>query len=95
MAEQIKFTEEEVQQIQSIRTQLQVAFQRIGELDIRRSELEKLRNQLLKQYDDIRSQEQQVFGTLNQKYGDGNYDPDTNIFTPIQKNEPQTPETEE
>ena len=94
MAEQIKFTEEEVQQIQSLRTQLQVSFQRIGELDIRRRELDNLRNQLLSQYDEIRQQEQQVFTKLNEKYGDGNYDPDTNIFTPIQRKEPETIKSE-
>jgi hypothetical protein len=94
MTKQIKFTDEEVKNIQNLRAQLTVAFQRIGELDIRRRDLENARTQLLSQYDDIRAAEQSIFQKLNEKYGDGNYDPDTNVFTPIQKNEPETVETE-
>ena len=94
MAEQIKFTEEEVQEIQNLRAQLQISFQRIGELDIRRRELDNARTQLLSQYDEIRKQEQQIFTKLNEKYGDGNYDPETNIFTPIQRKEPETVKSE-
>lgn len=94
MAKEIKFTDEEVQEINNLRAQLQVAFQRIGELDIRRRELDNARNQLLVQYDEIRKQEQQIFTKLNEKYGDGNYDPETNIFTPIQRKEPETIKSE-
>ena len=27
-------------------------------------------------------EEQELFSSLNEKYGDGSYDPDTGIFTP-------------
>ena len=93
MAKEIKFTNEEVQQIQNIRVQLQASFQRLGELDIRRKQIEDARTQLLEEYNNIRAQEQQIFTKLNEKYGDGSYDPDTNIFTPIQRNEPETVES--
>ena len=94
MAEEIRFTEEEVTNIQNIKNQLVAAFQRLGELDIRRKQIEDARNQLLDEYNQIREQEKQVFTKLNEKYGDGNYNPETNVFTPIVQNEPQTAETE-
>lgn len=87
MEEQIKFTDEEVQEIRNIAIQVQSSFQRLGELEIRKKQLEDTRNKFIEEYDLIREQEQQLFGRLNEKYGDGNYDPDTNIFTPIKKDE--------
>jgi len=90
MAKEIKFTKEEVQQIQTISNQVANTFQRLGELDIRRKQLDDARNQVLEDFNNIKAQEQQLYSKLNEKYGDGNYDPTTNVFTPMEKQEPET-----
>jgi hypothetical protein len=90
MEEQIKFTDEEVQEIRNIATKVQSSFQRLGELEIRRDQLESVRSTFIEEYNSIREEEQKLFSRLNEKYGDGNYDPETNIFTPIKKEEETT-----
>lgn len=87
MEEQINFTEQEVQQIRDISLQVQSAFQRLGEIQIRIKQFEDARAKIMNEYESIRQQEQQLFSELNQKYGDGNYDPETNIFIPNKKEE--------
>ena len=67
MADEIKFTEEEVTEIRNIGNQLAATFQRLGELDIRRKELEETREQIVDQYNQIRAQEEQTFRKLNEK----------------------------
>ena len=93
MEEQINFTEQEVQQIRDISLQVQSAFQRLGEIQIRIKQFEDARAKIMNEYESIRQQEQQLFSELNQKYGDGNYDPETNIFIPNKKEEEVTNST--
>lgn len=87
MEEQIKFTDEEVNKINEIRNQSSLVYQKIGQLSVeeqrRIAELKQAREDLDKQLNDIRETETKFFTELNQKYGDGNYDPETNVFTPI------------
>lgn len=87
MAEQIKFTDEEVQSINSIREGVNEVFSQLGQVKIERDkklkELENLENKLIERYGELTKQEQELFNTLNEKYGDGNYDPQTGIFTPV------------
>ena len=44
---------------------------------------EKLR--LETQYSEVKKQEQNLVVTLNEKYGDGNLNPETGVFTPNEK----------
>ena len=85
--EQIKFTQEEVEQINQLRDDVSLVFVQIGQVSLERKkrleELEEIESQLLKQHQDLVEKEQELFKSLNEKYGDGNYDPITGIFTPI------------
>ena len=85
--EQIKFTQEEVEQINQLRDDVSLVFVQIGQVSLERKkrleELEEIESQLLKQHQDLVEKEQELFKSLNEKYGDGNYDPNTGIFTPI------------
>ena len=91
MSEQIKFTEEEVLQINKLRQDVSAVFTQLGQLSIERNrrleELNVLEEQLLSQHKSLQDQEQLLFKGLNEKYGDGNYNPETNIFTPTVKDE--------
>lgn len=85
--EQIKFTQEEVEQINQLRDDVSLVFVQLGQVSLekkkRLDELEEIESQLLKQHQDLVEKEQELFKSLNEKYGDGNYDPNTGIFTPI------------
>ena len=86
MAEAIKFTNEEVQSVNDLRQDVANVFTRLGQLQIEKKrrieEIEVVEQDLLNQHSALVEKEQTMFKGLNDKYGDGNYDPATNIFTP-------------
>ena len=41
---------------------------------------------MLNQHSGLVQKEQELFKGLNDTYGDGNYDPETNTFTPAEEN---------
>ena len=89
MEEQIKFTEDEVKEINQLRFDVGAVFTKLGQIQIekkkRLEELEENEANLLIQYKELVTKEDTLFKELNEKYGDGDYDPNTGIFTPIQK----------
>lgn len=92
MAETIKFTEEEQTSIKELRQQVTTLFTQLGQVRVERerrlTEIDNLESQLLTQHKELTEKEQELFKSLNEKYGDGNYNPETGEFTPIeQKNE--------
>ena len=95
MAKQIKFTDEEVKRISEIQSQTSIIFQRLGQLSVeeerRLEEIKKAKEDLNKQLASIAETEKKVFTELNTKYGDGNYDPETNVFTPIKQEKEEQP----
>lgn len=89
MAKTIKFTKEEVQQIENLRQNVVNVFNQLGQLAIERNrrikELDKLESDLVERHSGLVEEEQKLFQGLNEKYGDGNYNPETNEFTPADK----------
>ena len=43
---------------------------------------------LIQKHLELAQSEQDIFKGLNEKYGDGNYDPKTGEFTPVEKEAP-------
>lgn len=86
MAETIKFTEEEQQSILNLRQEVTSVYNQLGQLHVERkrrlTELDELEEQLINQHRSLSDREQELFKSLNEKYGDGNYNPDTGEFTP-------------
>jgi septal ring factor EnvC (AmiA/AmiB activator) len=87
MAEQIKFTDDEIGQVNQLRQDVSSVFVKLGELAIQKKqtldEINTLELQLHETHSELVKREDELFKSLNQKYGDGNYDPNTGIFTPI------------
>jgi len=87
MAEQIKFTEQEVNSINQLKTDVELVFLQLGQLSVERKrrndELDEIESELLEKHTELVNTELELFKNLNEKYGDGNYDPNTGIFTPI------------
>ena len=91
MANEIKFTEEEVSQINQLRTDVAGVFTQLGQVQIekqrRLSEIDNMEKELIEKHSNLVKLEQDIFNGLNEKYGDGNYDPNTNTFIPQEKEE--------
>ena len=91
MAEAIKFTEEEIQSINQLRQEVGVTFTQLGQLSIQKAktiqQIEVQESQLIAQHQSLVEKEQEMFKGLNEKYGDGNFDPATGEFTPTSKEE--------
>jgi|TARA_B110000908_G_C9917877_1_gene298310 predicted nuclease with TOPRIM domain len=98
MAEQIKFTNEELESINKLRQDVANVFTRLGQLTLEKkrriSEVEQAENELTVKHSNLVSEEQELFKSLNEKYGDGNYDPVTNTFTPIKSDDTVEENTE-
>ena len=96
MAEAIKFTEEEVTSINGLRQEVANVFTQLGQVAIEKkrriSEIEGVESQLLQKHAELQGQEQELFKALNEKYGDGNFDPATGEFTPVSNEEKNKPE---
>lgn len=98
MTKEIKFTEDEVKQINDLRINASQIFTQLGQISIEKDRRNKQHEQSLQElqtaeaelygkHTELATTEQTLFKTLNEKYGDGNYDPETGIFTPIKKSE--------
>ena len=86
----IKFTQDELTNIESIRNGFNEVQTLLGRLEIQRIQteqaLENIHNDKLRletRYSDLVDEERKMVQDLNEKYGPGNLDPDTGVFTPI------------
>lgn len=93
MAEKVvkSFTEEERNRIFEIQNKILSLTSRLGEIEIdvtildkKFSELKSEKEQLVNSYDELRAQEDTLASELREKYGDGTYDIQSNVFTPTE-----------
>jgi|TARA_R100000234_G_scaffold52797_2_gene31728 predicted nuclease with TOPRIM domain len=89
-SKEIKFTQDELTNIESIRNGFNEVQTLLGRLEIQRIQteqaLENIHNDKLRletRYSDLVDEERKVVSDLQEKYGPGNLDPDTGVFTPI------------
>ena len=91
MADQeTKFSEEELKSLQDLQTSYQQKQLQFGQLEVQRllvsQQLEQLDSnkvQLEVDYGKVQETERKLVQSLNDKYGPGNLDPTTGVFTPI------------
>ena len=82
MAEDIKFTDEELKSIEGIRTQYAEITNRFGQITLTKYNLDLQEKQAHKDFEAIRAEEQKVLNGITEKYGTGTLDPNTGVFTP-------------
>ena len=89
MAKEIKFTKGELDQINELRQKIGQSFAQLGQLHLeKKRRVQEVDQQILQvegNYTTLVQDEQNLFAELNKSYGDGNFDPETVIFTPTQK----------
>ena len=90
---QIKFTEEELKSLNDLRDSYSNNELAFGRLEVQRLNLErtlesisdrKLRLEL--EYAELQKAEKELVYSFDEKYGAGNLDPNTGVFTPIENN---------
>ena len=86
---EIKFTKDELKSLTEVKSGYDNIQVSLGRLEILRiqteNKLEQLSNERLRletQYNQIQVQENELVNELNEKYGAGNLNPETGVFTP-------------
>ena len=79
-----KFTEEELNQLQDLQSQLNKTIAEFGNLQISKIKLEKEENKLKNQLTILEKKEIEIAKNLTEKYGKGRLDTETGEFTPVE-----------
>jgi protein subunit release factor A len=86
---EVKFTEEELQELQNLQNGYQEKQSILGQLAVQRilldqqsDALETRKTEVEVEYEGIQQTERDLVQTLNEKYGPGSLDPQTGVFTP-------------
>jgi len=89
MAEKIKFNDEELKQLESLQNDYSQKQVELGQVHVQRlllnqqlAELQNRQSEIEQQYIEIQGREKQMVDMLNEKYGAGQLDPETGVFTP-------------
>jgi|TARA_R100001509_G_scaffold76526_1_gene42836 chromosome segregation ATPase len=92
MSEQIKFTDEEMKTLRGLQDSYTEKQSELGQLSVQRillnqqlDALDERQTFLENEYKKIQQKEADFVKTLNNKYGQGQLDPDTGVFTPNKK----------
>ena len=90
MADQeTKFSEEELKSLQDLQSSYQQKQLQFGQLEVQRllvsqqlEQLDSAKTKLEVEYGEVQETERKLVQSLNEKYGPGNLDPATGVFTP-------------
>jgi len=100
MAKEIKFTEDELKSLADLQVKYNSVTNKFGQLAIAKLNIEKqseaLEDEEFKVHEELeatRSEEQKILTEITEKYGPGQLDPQTGVFTPTV--EVETPDAEE
>ena len=88
-SDEMKFTEEELQGLQSLQTGYQEKQTLLGQLAVQKilldqqsDALEARKTEVEQEYEGVQQQERDLVAQLNEKYGPGSLNPETGVFTP-------------
>ena len=95
MADEIKFSEEELKSLQELSQSYQNIQASFGQMKVQKilnqqqaDALEEAEVKMDADYKDIQDSERKLVEELNEKYGPGQLDPQTGVFTPVPQEEP-------
>ena len=102
MADEIKFTDEELKSLQELSQNYQNIQASFGQLKVQKilnqqqaDALEEAEVKMDADYKDIQDNERKLVEELNEKYGPGQLDPQTGVFTPAPPQEEAAEEVEQ
>ena len=82
MPEEVKFTEEELTQVQNIQASYQNIQSQFGQLKLAQIRLDEQEVQLEDSLKSIQSEEKKFLDGITDKYGQGTLNAETGVFTP-------------
>ena len=82
MPEEVKFTEEEMKQIQNIQVSYQNVQSQFGQLKLAQIRLDEQEVDLEEALKSVQSEEKKFLDGITDKYGQGTLNPETGVFTP-------------
>ena len=82
MPEEVKFTEEELKQVQDIQRSYQSVQNQFGELKMAQIRLDEQEIELENSLKSIQEKEKTFLDSITDKYGQGSLNPETGVFTP-------------
>ena len=102
MADEIKFTDEELKSLQDLSQSYQNIQASFGQLKVQKilnqqqaDALEEAEVKMDADYKDIQDNERKLVEELNEKYGPGQLDPQTGVFTPAPPQEEAAEDVEQ
>tara|TARA_Y100001938_G_C8045536_1_gene408643 strand:- start:131 stop:403 length:273 start_codon:yes stop_codon:yes gene_type:complete len=84
MPEEVKFTEEELQQIKNIQSGYMSIQNQFGQLKLAQIRLEDQEVSLEETLNSLRDEEKTFLDNITKKYGQGSLNSDTGVFTPAE-----------
>ena len=82
MPEEVKFTEEELKQVQDIQRSYQSVQNQFGQLKMAQIRLDEQEIELENSLKSIQEKEKTFLDSITDKYGQGSLNPETGVFTP-------------
>ena len=96
MADEIKFTDDELKSLQELQNNYQEKQTLFGQLAVQKilldqqmDALETRKTEVEQEYEGVQQQERDLVKTLNEKYGPGSLNPETGVFTPTPTETPK------
>ena len=84
MPEEVKFTEEELKQVQNIQASYANVQNQFGNLKLAQLRLDEQEIQLEDSLKNIQEEEKKFLGGITDKYGQGTLNPETGVFTSVE-----------
>ena len=101
-SDEIKFSEEELKELGDLQTSYQEKQAQLGQIAVQKillgQQVEAIDNRQVElegEYGDVQQSERDLVEKLNEKYGPGQLDPQTGVFTPIPQEEAPAEESPE
>jgi len=87
MPEEVKFTEEELKQVQTFQQNYMNIQNQFGQLKMAQIRLDEQEVELEDSLKSIQDEEKKFLESVNKKYGQGSLNPETGVFTPNKSEE--------
>jgi hypothetical protein len=83
MADTIKFSDEEIQEIQNLQQLYTTVVNQAGQVHIEEITLHERKGQVEANFAEVKKREQEILSNLTSKYGQGSINLETGEFTPV------------
>ena len=98
-SDEIKFSEEELKELGELQTSYQEKQAQLGQIAVQKillnqqvEAIENRQTELESEYEAVQQSERDLVQKLNEKYGPGQLDPQTGVFTPTTEVQPKSEE---